>query len=125
MVRAFICKVDNGNHTCDGHLLVNGDMVFRPKDIGGLRILDLVRFGRPPPSMVVASTDQTYMMLMGLALPCDDMNMDRFRAATKITTGNSMMAIFCFDRYLGGKVPKGIPPLAFARPYCHREHCRN
>lgn len=114
MRRAFIWKGDDGEHACGGHSLVNWDMVCRPKEFGGLGVLDLNKFGRALllrwPSINWTAPDRPWA---GSKLPCNEKDLALFRAATTITLGNGIKASFWFDRWLDGRAPKDIAPSIF------------
>jgi hypothetical protein len=83
-----------------GHCLINWKMICRPKDIGGLGLPDLERFGRALhlrwPWLEWTDPDKPWF---GSKLPRDEDDMALFRASTKITLGNEKKALFWQDNW--------------------------
>ena len=104
--QASLCKdhsfrvwtADGDGDAVGGRSLVNWYVVCRPKDLGGLGILDSERFGRGLhlgwPWLRWTAPDRPWH---GSELPCDAIDMDLFRVATKIEVGYGMKISFGFD----------------------------
>jgi hypothetical protein len=95
IARNFIWAGDDADHASGGHALVNWKTVCRPKDLGGLGMMDLERFGCALrlrwPWLQWTDPQRTWA---GSKLPCNEADMDLFRAAMKITIGNGESTSF-------------------------------
>jgi hypothetical protein len=108
-----------GEGSCNGgHCRVSWSIVCRPKELGGLGVHDLTKFGR--------ALRLRWMWLawknpsrpwVGSALPCDDVYQALFSAATVITLGDGCIANFWKDRWLHGSSPREVAPSLFAITY--------
>ena len=98
IIRGFLWQKEDQTQTSGGHSLVNWKTVCRPRRLGGLGIADLERFGRalrlrwpwlqwPDPERPWVGTD----------LPCDQADMNLFRASTTVTLGDGRKALFWHD----------------------------
>jgi hypothetical protein len=98
IARNFIWAGDDADHASGGHALVNWKTVCRPKVLGGLGMTDLERFGRALrlrwPWLQWTDPLRTWG---GSKLPCNEADMDLFRAATHITIGNGESTSFWSD----------------------------
>jgi hypothetical protein len=98
IARNFIWAGDDADHASRGHALVNWKTVCRPKVLGGLGMTDLERFGRALrlrwPWLQWTDPLRTWG---GSKLPCNEADMDLFRAATHITIGNGESTSFWSD----------------------------
>jgi hypothetical protein len=96
-----------GEETCHGgHCKVAWSRICRPKELGGLGIVDLDRFGtalrlkwlwleRTAPEKPWA----------GMPLPCSLADRHLFAAATSVTIGDGATARFWFDSWMDGRAP--------------------
>jgi hypothetical protein len=110
--RSFLWKgEENAN---GGHCLVNWPMVARPKDIGGLGIPDLDKFGRALRLRWLWQdwTDDSKPWV-GSELPCNEANRLLFKASTTISIGDGAKARFWHDNWLDGEAPKNFAPHLF------------
>ena len=93
--------------------LVNWSTVCRPKELGGLGIFDVEKFGRALrlrwPWYAWTEPDRPWH---GMALPCDKKDMALFRASTEIVLGDGATCSFWHDRWLpGGALRLQFPDL--------------
>jgi hypothetical protein len=99
-----------GEGSCNGgHCRVSWSIVCRPKELGGLGVHDLTKFGR--------ALRLRWMWLawknpsrpwVGSALPCDEVDQALFSAATVLTLGDGCIANFWKDRWLHGSSPREL-----------------
>jgi hypothetical protein len=93
--RNFLWKGEEGEGNKGGVYLVKWRMVCRPKDLGGLGIYDLNRFGR-----ALHQRWFSYHWIddlkpwQSMLLPCDDQDQALFQASTEIKVGYGKKAIF-------------------------------
>ena len=95
------------------HPLVNWRTICRPKELGGLGVLDLERFGRALRLRWpwLAWTDETRPW-RGMATPCDDIDMELFRASTVVTLADGAKCLFWLDAWAqGGALRHQFPEL--------------
>jgi hypothetical protein len=104
-----------GDHGNNGEIcLVKWSMVCKPKDLGGLGIHELNRFGR-----ALRQRWLWYRWMddskpwQGMALPCDAQDWALFQASTEIKLGNGKKPSFWQDKWLDGNAPKEIAPNLF------------
>jgi hypothetical protein len=103
--RSFLWKgEENAN---GGHCLVNWPTVTRPKDLGGLGVPDLDRFGR---ALRLRWLCQEWVEdskpWLGLDLPCSDVDRALFNASVKITLGDGAKTRFWHHNWLDGEAPR-------------------
>jgi hypothetical protein len=98
-----------------GACLVKWEIACRPKELGGLRIHNLKRFGRALRQrwFWYYWTDNIKPW-KGMSLPCDDQDMSLFQVSTIIKLGDGKKAKFWQDKWLDGDTPKDITPHLFA-----------
>jgi hypothetical protein len=110
--RSFLWKGEEESK--GGHCLVSWKMVCTPKKYGGLGIKDLTKYGRALrlrwPWFAWDDADRPWK---GMHVPCDDKDMQLFRACTKITIGDGQSANFWNDRWLSGPAPTEMAPLVY------------
>ncbi|KAJ1275856.1 hypothetical protein BS78_05G167800 [Paspalum vaginatum] len=107
-ISSTICSSsENAN---GGHCLVKWTKAARPKNLGGLGILDLERFSRALRLrwLWFQWTDQSKPWAS--TPPCDSTDAALFRASTVITIGNGLSTQFWHDSWLLGKAPMDIAP---------------
>lgn len=110
--RSFLWKgEENAN---GGHCLVNWPTVTRPKDLGGLGVPDLDRFGR---ALRLRWLCQEWVEdskpWLGLDLPCSDVDRALFNASVKITLGDGAKTRFWHHNWLDGEAPRYLAPNLF------------
>ena len=98
-----------------GKCKVAWSKVCRPKNYGGLGILDLEKFARALRLRWLwfewVSPDKSWV---GLETHNDQLDRDLFNVATKVTIGNGLKASFWSSAWLNGFAPKSLAPLIFA-----------
>jgi hypothetical protein len=99
-----------------GHCLINWSTVCRPKDLGGLGILDLERLARALRLRWYwfqwKNNDRPWT---GLELPCDKTDKDMFHASTIIKVGKGNKTNFWYSSWLDGRSPRNLAPLLFRK----------
>ncbi|WVZ94829.1 LOW QUALITY PROTEIN: hypothetical protein U9M48_040673 [Paspalum notatum var. saurae] len=111
--RSFLWKgEDNAN---GGHCLVNWPTVSRPKDLGGLGVLDLDKFGRALRLRWLWQewTDDSKPW-RGLQVPCSNSDRLLFQASTSVIVGNGAKTKFWQHSWLDGEAPCNLAPHLFA-----------
>jgi len=110
--RSFLWKgeeVANG-----GHCLVNWPTVNKPKDLGGLGVLDLDKFGRAlRMRWLWQKWHAENKPWAGLEIPCTEMDRLLFNASTTITIGNGKKTRFWHHAWLDGEAPRNLAPHLF------------
>ena len=110
--RSFLWKgEENAN---GGHCLVNWPTVTRPKDLGGLGVIDLDRFGR---ALRLRWLWQEWMddhkPWNGYELPCSDVDRLLFNSSIIITLGDGAKTSFWHQNWLDGHAPRYLAPNLF------------
>lgn len=112
MRRSFLWKGEE--NTNGGHCLVNWPTVSRPKDLGGLGIPDLEKFGG---ALHLSWLWQVWVEeskpWVGVDLPCNELDRLLFNASTKVTIGNGEKACFWHNSWLDGEAPRNLAPHLF------------
>jgi hypothetical protein len=97
-----------------GKCKVNWQKVCRPKELGGLGILDLEKFSRALRLRWLwykwTAPDKPWV---GTETPNDAADLDLFNAATRVTIGNGVKASFWSSSWLHGTPPKDLALLIF------------
>jgi hypothetical protein len=110
--RSFLWKGDESAN--GGHCLVNWPTVTRPKDLGGLGVPDLDRFGR---ALCLRWLWQEWVddskPWIGSELPCNEVDRLLFNSSTIITIGDGAKARFWHNNWLEGEAPKYLAPNLF------------
>jgi hypothetical protein len=107
--RAFIWAALD--EVSDGKCKINWDVVCSPKNMGGLGILDLEKFGR---ALRIRWpwhewTDPGHAWV-GLGNPCNKDDMSLFYDSINLTIGNGETTMFWFTPWLDHHKPKDIAP---------------
>jgi len=110
--RSFLWKGDeNANGS---HCLVNWQTVTRPKDMGGLGVPDLERFGR---ALRLRWLWQEWVdeskSWSGSELPCSDDDRLLFNSSIIISLGDGAKTKFWHHSWLDGQAPKYLAPNLF------------
>ena len=110
--RSFLWKgEDNAN---GGHCLVNWPTVTRPKDLGGLGVPDLDKFGR---ALRLRWLWQEWVEdskpWLGFELPCNNVDRLLFNASIIITVGDGAKTRFWHYNWLDGVAPRYLAPNLF------------
>jgi hypothetical protein len=110
--RSFLWKGEDNVH--GGHCLVNWKTVARPKDLGGLGVLDLEKFGRALRLRWLWQewTDSSKPW-EGLQVPCNKLDRLLFQASTTVVIGNGIKAKFWHHGWLDGEAPRNLAPHLF------------
>jgi hypothetical protein len=111
--RAFFWEA--ADKVSGGQCKVNWKIVCRPKDKGGLGILDLEKIARALrlrwPWLLWKDPSKAWI---GSENPCNEADMKFFYAATIITIEDGRTANYWHKPWLQGRKPKDIAPLIFA-----------
>ena len=103
-----------GEALTGGKCKVNWPTVNRPKDLGGLGVLDLEKFAT---ALRLRWVWQEWMEpnkpWVGLGTPCNDKDKLLFAAVTTIKIGNGAKASFWHSAWIQGRRPKDIAPAIF------------
>jgi hypothetical protein len=109
-----------------GHYLVQWAKVLRPKDLGGLGVLDLDLFGRALRLRWLwyqwTEPDRPWV---GTDVPCNEVDRHFFRASTTVVVGRGDKAKFWDSPWLGGLAPRELAPdlfkLAWRKNQCVKD----
>jgi hypothetical protein len=98
----------------EGHCVVNWPTVCMPKDLGGMGVPDLERFGRALHLRWLWQewTDDCKPWV-GTEVPCKDIDRLLFNASTTITIRNGHKACFWHHAWLDGEAPRYLAPNLF------------
>jgi hypothetical protein len=97
-----------------GKCKVNWQKVCRPKELGGLGILDLEKFSRALRlRWLWYEWKAPGKPWVGTETPNDDSDRQLFSAATRVTIGDGRKASFWSSSWLNGSPPKDLAPLIF------------
>jgi hypothetical protein len=107
-------KEEEGNR--GGICLVKWDLVYRPKELGGLDFHDLIHFGRALHQwwLWYHWTDDERSW-QGMALLCDEDDQALFQASPEIKLGKGRNAIFWHNKWLISLVLKNIAPSLYRK----------
>lgn len=110
--RAFLWS--GSSKTTGAKCKVSWDKVCRPKDLGGLGVLNLEKFSQALRlRWLWFEWTEPSRLWVGLGNPCNDADKVFFYASTSITIGNGARAPFWESPWLNGRKPKDIAPLIF------------
>ncbi|XP_073360030.1 uncharacterized protein [Aegilops tauschii subsp. strangulata] len=104
-----------GQESCPGgHCKVAWGRICRPKELGGLGIIDLDRFGIALRLRWLWWEKTTpYKPWIGLPVPCNEDDRWLFAAATTVALGDGRTTSFWMDSWLQGQAPCHIAPELF------------
>lgn len=107
----FWCAADKCS---GGQCRVRWDVVCRPKQLGGLDLLDLDKFARAlRMRWLWIRWTASRIPIIGTHGPCDDEDFVVFASATTVTIGDGRTALFWKDAWLQGIAPRDIAPTLF------------
>lgn len=112
--RAFLWKGDDPEHVSAGSSLVNWNTVCKPKELGGLGILNLEKISRALWLRWLWfgwKDDDKHWANMNT--PYDKLDKAVFQASTEIKVGNGSKVCFWTDHWLEGKSLQEIAPSIF------------
>jgi hypothetical protein len=114
--RSFLWRGETPNKVYGGHSIINWPTTYRPKEKGGLGILDLERFARALRLRWLwfqwKYRDRAWN---GLDLLVDGQDKDLFAASTVVTIGDGKLALFWHSSWVHGTTPKNIAPTLFKK----------
>jgi hypothetical protein len=109
LCRGFLWK--GSEVASGGHCLVRWSNVQKPKEVGGLGVLDLERFSRALRIRWLwfqwTEPDRPWV---GTEAPCDEMDKQLFRLSTIVTIGNGLHTKFWESAWLDGQAPRDLAP---------------
>jgi len=113
-----------------GHYLVSWAKVKRPKNLGGLGVLDLELFSRALRLRWLwfewTEPDRPWV---GTNVPCDEVDKQLFRACTRVSVGDGAKAKFWDSTWVQGRAPRDLAPnlykLAWRKNLTVREELQN
>jgi hypothetical protein len=117
--------------TCSGgRCKVAWARVCRPRDLGGLGVLDLERFSRALRlRWLWFQRTQPARPWVSLPVPCDDSDHQLFAMATSVDIGDGAAASFWHDSWLFGASPRSLAPALYGlsrrKHRCVRDALRN
>jgi hypothetical protein len=93
---------------------VNWELVCKPKEYGGLGILNLTKFASALHLRWLWNewNDNTKPWV-SLGTPCSTLDKDLFAVATTVNVGDGKRASFWVDSWLEGVWPRDVAPLIF------------
>lgn len=107
-IRRGFLWTENAN---GGHCLVCWPKVKRPKELGGLGVLDLECFSRALRLRWLwfewTDIDRPWV---GTETPCSEIDKQLFRLCTAVTIGNGERARFWESAWLEGRAPRDLAP---------------
>ena len=111
--RAFLWS--GSDKTTGAKCKVNWKVVCRPKEYGGLGVLDTDKFARALRlRWLWYEWTEPRRLWVGLGNPCTEEDLEFFYASTTITVGDGAKTPFWGSPWLLGRKPKDIAPLLFA-----------
>lgn len=112
--RAFLWKGDEPENVSGGSSLVCWQNVCKPKNLGGLGILNLEKFARALRLrwLWIEWKDDSKPW-NNTQTPCNELDRDLFRAGTTIKIGDGRTANFWMDNWLEGQSLKNLAPSIF------------
>lgn len=117
MRRSFLWKGEMPDKVYGGHSIINWPTTCRPKEKGGLGVLDLERFARALRLRWLwfqwKHRDRAWNKL---DLPVDSRDKELFAASTVVTIGNGKWARFWTSSWVDGRTPKGLHQRCSANP---------
>ena len=117
--RRFIWGLEEQD-AAGGKCKVRWQLVCSPKDYGGLGILNLEAFSR---ALRMRWLWQRWQFpdrpWISMEVPCDDLDLEIFAAATRVTIGDGKQASFWLSRWMGQSTLRSQFPALYK--YCRRK----
>lgn len=114
LARDFIWKGDDAETKSSGHCLVRWSMVQRPKELGGLGIKDLEKFGKAlRQRWLWHNWNQVDKSWKGLQVPCTKEERNLFAENARIQIGDGKSTLFWHDSWIGQRPLKLSLPNLF------------
>jgi hypothetical protein len=114
--RSFLWRGETPDKVYGGHSIINWPTTCRPKEKGGLGVLDLERFARALRLKWLwyqwKHQDRPWNKL---DLLVDDRDRELFAASTVVTVGDGRTAKFWTSSWVGGQAPKVIAPALYKK----------
>jgi hypothetical protein len=114
--RSFLWRGETPDKVYGGHSIINWPTTCRPKEIGGLGVLDLKCFARALRLRWLwyqwKHRDRAWS---NLDLPVDTRDKDLFAASTVVTVGDGKLAKFLTSSWVSGRTPKSIAATLFKK----------
>jgi hypothetical protein len=121
--RSFLWKGDENANANGGHCLVNWPTVTRPKDLGGLGVPDLERFGHALRlRWLWQDWTEDSKPWAGIDLPCNDIDRLLFNSSTTVSLGDGAKARFWHNNWLDGEAPRYLAPNLFPTGFQEKQN---
>lgn len=112
--RSFLWKGDEPENVSGGNCLVSWQNVCKPKNLGGLGILNHEKFARALRlRWLWLDWKDESKPWNNMQTPCDDLDRSLFKAGTTIQIGDGTKANFWTDRWLNGQSLMELAPAIF------------
>ena len=110
--RSFLWKGDDNVN--GGHCMVNWPTVSKPKDMGGLGVTDLDKFGRAlRVRWLWQEWSDDHKPWSGTDVPCNEVDRFFFNTSTTVSIGNGKKTKFWHHSWLDGEAPRNLAPHLF------------
>jgi len=109
---SFLWKGDDNAN--DGHCMMNWPTVSKPRDMGGLGVTDLDKFGRAlRVRWLWQEWSDDHKPWSGTYVPCNEVDRLFFNASTTVSIGNGKKTKFWHHSWLDGEAPRNLAPHLF------------
>jgi len=121
--RSFLWRGETPENVSGGHSLINWPTTCRPKEKGGLGILDLERFTRALRlTWLRFKWKQKQRAWNSLEIPCDKYDHDLFNASTVVNIGDGRTVAFWTSPWIEGNTVKHIAPSLYQKTCRKKNH---